>query len=91
MASVDTSCNSHSTTVFGEDLNSVMSMFNQALQNAYDAGNWIHKHCVTTNVFSHQCIVTAEGIDQQCYSGSDAVQDNFDNFATSTPQKTALC
>ena len=41
MASVDTS-NSHSTTVFGEDLNSVMSMFNQALQNAYDVGNWIH-------------------------------------------------
>ena len=42
-APVDTS-NSHSTTVIGEDLNSVLSMFNQALQNAYDAGNWIHKY-----------------------------------------------
>ena len=36
IAPVDTS-NSHSTTVIGEDLNSVLSMFNQALQNAYDA------------------------------------------------------
>ena len=37
MAPVDTS-NSHFTTVIGEDLNSVLSMFNQTLQNAYDAG-----------------------------------------------------
>ena len=35
MATVDTS----NTTVIGEDLNSVLSMLNQALQNAYDAGN----------------------------------------------------
>ena len=33
IAPVDTS-NSHSTTVIGEDLNSVLSMFNRALQNA---------------------------------------------------------
>ena len=86
IAPVDTS-NSYSTTVIGDDLNSVMSMINQALQNAYDAGNWIHKHCVTTHVFSHHYLDTAESIEQSCYCGSDAVQDNFDNFATSTPQK----
>ena len=83
---MDTS-NIHSTTVIGEDLNSVLSMFNQALQNAYDAGNWIHKYCATTHVLSHQYLDTAESIEQTCYCGSDAVQDNFDNFATSTPQK----
>ena len=49
IAPVDTS-NSHSTTVIGEDLNSVLYMFNQALQNAYDAGNWIHKCCATTHI-----------------------------------------
>ena len=86
IAPVDTS-NSHSTTVIGEDLNSVLSMFNKALQNAYDAGNWIQKCCATTHVLSHQYLDTAESIEQSCYCGSDAVQDNFDNFATSTPQK----
>ena len=64
-------------------------MFNQALQNAYDAGNWIHKCCATTHVLSHHYLYTAESIEQSCYCGSDAVQDNFDNFATSTPQKNS--
>ena len=66
MAPADTS-NSHSSNVIGEDLNSVLSMFNQALQNAYDAGNWIHKYCAITNVIS------AESIEQSCYCGSDVM------------------
>ena len=41
----------------------------------------------TTHVLSHHYLDTAESIEQSCYCGSDAVQDNFDNFATSTPQK----
>ena len=52
--------------MIGENLNSVLSMFNQALQNAYDAGNWIHKYCATTHVLSHQYLDTAESIEQSC-------------------------
>ena len=42
--------NTHSRAVFGEDLNSVLSLFNQALKNEHDAGNRMH---TTTNAFSH--------------------------------------
>ena len=48
IASVENS-NTHSKAVFREDLNSVLSLFNQALKNEHDAGNWM---CTTTNVFS---------------------------------------
>ena len=88
IASVENS-NTHSRAVFGEDLNSVLSLFNQALKNEHDAGNWMR---TTINAFSHplpQYLDTTEGIIQSFSCSSDAVQnkecDEYKKFATSSP------